>query len=278
MAYPPPNDQGRRYSSEPDIYGNYAPIYTAMEIDAIRASSRVAADTLDYIQEYVRPGISTLQLDKKIHDFILENGGIPSTLDYKGYPASCCISINHVVNHGIPSAKKFLEDGDIANIDVTVTLDGWFGDTSRMYIAGEASSIKAHRLINSCHEAMMNAIREVKPGARMGQVGWAIRQICERDHFTSVIDFGGHGVGRRFHDAPFVTHWANSPNSDLLLEEGMVFTVEPMLNAGKRDVKVLSDGWSTVTRDRSLSAQWEHTIAVTLRGYEILTKSKKDLS
>jgi methionyl aminopeptidase len=265
----------RRFSKGRDYTGNHAPLHDADELAAMRRACQLAAATLDYITDFVEPGVSTGKLDQLIEAYMREHGAVPATLGYKGYPASSCISINHVVNHGIPDDQKLLMDGDIVNIDVTVILDGWYGDTSRTYTVGDNVKVLARRLIDATYEAMMAGIAEVAPGKHMGDVGWAIRQICERERFTSVLEFGGHGVGRKFHDAPFVMHWAEQPGEGIELEPGMFFTVEPMINAGKRHTKILADGWTTVTRDRSLSCQFEHTVAVTETGYEILTLSPK---
>ncbi len=270
--------QERGLSRGKDLFGKRAPLYTVEDVTAMRRACRLAAETLDHITPYVVPGVSTGHLDDLIRAFMEENGGVPATLGYKGYPASSCISPNHVVNHGIPSPDKLLKDGDITNIDVTVIVDGWFGDSSRMYPVGDKVGLKAWRLMDATHEAMMAGIAAARPGHTLGDVGWAIRQVCEHYDYTSVTDFGGHGIGTKFHDAPFVMHWADAPGSGLELEPGMMFTVEPMINAGKQAVKVLQDGWTTVTRDRSLSAQFEHTLVVTDDGPEILTLSPKGYS
>lgn len=245
-------------------------LYSAEDFEGMRRAGRLAAATLDMIGEHVRPGVSTEDLDRLCHDFMIANGAVPATLGYKGYTKSSCISINHVVCHGIPGPKR-LVDGDILNIDVTCILDGWFGDTSRMYIAGNAG-VKARKLVDVTYEAMMRGIEAVKPGATLGDVGHAIQTYAEAHRFSVVRDFCGHGLGRVFHDAPSVLHYGQ-PGRGAVLKEGMFFTIEPMINAGRFDVKVLSDGWTAVTRDKSLSAQFEHSIGVTATGVEIFTLS-----
>ena len=198
-------------------------------------------------------------------------GAVPATIGYRGYAHASCISVNHVVTHGIPAADKVLRDGDILNIDVTPLLDGWHGDTSRMYVAGAPSRL-ARRLVDTTYEAMMAGIAAVRPGAALGDIGHAIAEVARRERFSIVEDFCGHGVGRVFHDAPQVLHYG-TPGTGIRLEPGMIFTIEPMLNAGKAGVKVLADGWTAVTRDRALSAQFEHSVGVTEVGVEIFTAS-----
>ena len=249
-------------------------IKTAEEIAGIRKACRLAADVLDMIGDYVKVGVTTLELDNIMNQYILDNGGISACYGYgdPGFPKYTCISVNHVVCHGIPSDKK-LEKGDILNIDVTVILDGYFGDNSRMYTAGEVSTL-ARRLIDTTYECMMLGIETVKPGASFREIGQAIEKHAHANHFSVVEDFCGHGVGIEFHEAPLVLHY-DSPKVTDVMAEGMIFTIEPMLNVGKHTCKVLSDGWTVVTRDRSLSAQWEHQILVTATGHEILTLPKK---
>ena len=247
-------------------------IYKPEDFAPMRAAGRLAAETLDIITEHVKPGVTTGQLNELCHDFITSHGAVPSPLNYRGYPKSICTSINHVVCHGIPGDRKLL-DGDILNIDVTVTLNGWFGDSSRMYVAGNANT-RARRLIEVTYEALMRGIAAVKPGATFGDIGFAIQQYVEAQRFTVVRDFCGHGIGQRFHEPPNVLHFGRRGDG-ALLKSGMFFTIEPMVNAGKPDVKVLDDGWTAVTRDRSLSAQFEHMIAVTDTGAEIFTISPK---
>jgi methionyl aminopeptidase len=237
----------------------------------MRRAGRIAAATLDFIAPQVRPGISTGELDRLCEGFMREAGAVPATIGYKGYAHASCISVNHVVTHGIPADDKVLRDGDILNIDVTPLFEGWHGDSSRMYVAGEPS-VLAKRLIATTREAMMAGIAAVKPGATLGDVGHAIETVARRERFSIVEDFCGHGVGRVFHDAPQVLHYGK-PGTGVVLEPGMIFTIEPMLNAGRAGVKVLGDGWTAVTRDRSLSAQFEHSVGVTEDGVEIFTLS-----
>lgn len=238
----------------------------------MRAAGRLAAETLDMIGEHVVPGVSTDKLNQICHDFILAHGATPSPLNYRGFPKSICTSINHVVCHGIPGEKTLLA-GDIVNIDVTVTLDGWFGDSSRMYVAGEAST-KAKRLIEVTYEALMRGIAQVKPGNTFGDIGYAIQSYVESQRFTVVRDFCGHGIGRKFHEPPNVLHFGRR-GEGTIIKPGMFFTIEPMVNAGRPEVKILDDGWTAVTRDRSLSAQFEHMLGVTDTGVEIFTLSPK---
>jgi methionyl aminopeptidase len=245
-------------------------IHTNEDFAGMRAAGKLAAEVLDMVTEHVRPGVSTGQLDQICHDFMIAHDAIPATLNYRGYPKSLCTSINHVVCHGIPGDRK-LEEGDIVNIDVTVILDGWHGDSSRMYCAG-APSTKARNLIDVTHDALMRGIAEVRPGARLGDIGHAIQTYVEANRFSVVRDFCGHGIGRRFHEAPNVLHFGRAGEGPQL-KPGMFFTIEPMVNVGRPEVKVLDDGWTAVTRDRSLSAQFEHMIGVTEDGVEIFTLS-----
>lgn len=247
-------------------------IHGAADFVSMRAAGLLAAQTLDMIGEHVAPGVTTEELNTICHDYITAHGAICAPLNYRGYPKSICTSINHVVCHGIPGDKKLL-DGDIVNIDVTVILDGWFGDSSRMYVAGEAST-KAKRLIEVTYEAMMRGIDVVKPGATLGDVGYAIQSYVESQRFSVVRDFCGHGIGQTFHAAPNVLHFGRR-GEGVVLKPGMFFTIEPMVNIGRPEVKVLDDGWTAVTRDRSLSAQFEHMIGVTETGYENFTLSPK---
>ncbi len=249
-------------------------IHGPADFEGMRAAGKLAAETLDMITEYVIPGVTTEELDKRCRKFIEQHGAIPAPLGYKGYPKSICTSVNHVVCHGIPGEKKLLE-GDIVNIDVTVILDGWHGDTSRMYLLGDKIPIKARKLVDVTYECLMAGIEVVKPGATLGDIGHAIQTIAESNRFSVVRDFCGHGLGKVFHAPPSVMH-AGNPGEGLVLEPGMFFTIEPMINAGKYQTKILDDGWTAVTRDRSLSAQFEHTIAVTDSGYEIFTLSPKE--
>lgn len=255
-----------------DKDGRRIPLHGAEEFEAMRKAGRLAAATLDHITPHVVPGVSTGHLDRLIETFMRDNGAIPATIGYHGYPAASCISPNHVVNHGIPSDDKKLVDGDIVNIDVTVILEGWYGDTSRMFFVGDKIGVKARKLVDITYKAMMAGIAQAKPGNHLGDIGHAIQTLAESHRYGVVRDFGGHGIGRVFHDAPHVDHFGK-PGTGVLLQPGMVFTIEPMLNAGKPDVKILSDGWTTVTRDRSLSAQFEHQVGITETGCEIFTLS-----
>ena len=239
----------------------------------MRKAGRLAAQVLDFITPYVKPGVTTDRLDRLCHGFIVDHDAIPAPLNYRGFPRSICTSINHVVCHGIPGDRA-LDQGDIVNIDITVILDGWHGDTSRMYLVGDKISVKAKKLVDVTYEAMMRGIAGVKPGARLGDIGAAIQSFAEAQRFSVVRDFCGHGIGRIFHDAPSVLHFGEAGTGPEL-RPGMFFTVEPMINAGRYDVKVLSAGWTAVTKDKSLSAQFEHTVAVTETGHEIFTLSPK---
>ncbi|MFT8719413.1 type I methionyl aminopeptidase [Acetobacter sp.] len=247
-------------------------LHSEADFVGLRAAGRLAAETLDMITEYVRPGVTTGELDTIIHEFTLKNNATPATLGYKGYPKSCCISINHVVCHGIPG-ERVLQDGDILNIDVTSIVDGWYGDSSRMYVAGKPS-VKAKKLIEVTYDCMMAGIEQVRPGATLGDIGHAIQTLAEKNRFSVVRDFCGHGIGRTFHSEPHILHYGR-PGEGMKLEAGMVFTIEPMINIGRPEVKILDDGWTAVTRDRSLTAQFEHMLGVTETGYEIFTLSPK---
>ena len=248
-------------------------IHSQKEFQGMRKSCALAAKTLDMIGEYVGPGVSTDELNKICHEFMISNKAIPATLGYRGFPKSCCISINHVVCHGIPGEKR-LRDGDILNIDVTCILDGWYGDTSRMYAVGQLQR-KASRLIEVTHESLMRGIDAVKPGNSFGDIGAAIQQFVESKNMSVVRDFCGHGLGEVFHSAPNVLHYG-APGTGPKLEPGMFFTIEPMVNLGKPETKILPDNWTAVTKDKSLSAQFEHSIGVTQTGCEIFTVSPKD--
>lgn len=249
------------------------PLYGEAGFEGMRRAGRLAAQTLDYITPYVKEGVSTEYLDRLCHTFIVDQGAIPAPLNYNGFPKSICTSINHVVCHGIPSDKKILKRGDILNIDVTVILDGWYGDTSRMFTIGKPS-LKAQKLIDVTYECLMRGIEKVKPGNTLGDIGYVIQTHAESHGFSVVRDFCGHGLGRTFHGGPSVLHYGK-PGTDMILHPGMFFTIEPMINAGKYQVKILEDGWTAVTRDKSLSAQFEHSIGVTETGYEIFTLSEK---
>ena len=242
--------------------------------EAMRKAGRLAAEILDALAPMVQPGVTTASLDDVVRQMTLDGGAVPATLGYRGYAHSCCISINHVVCHGIPSDKT-LKDGDIVNIDVTPLLDGWHGDSSRMYLVGDVS-LKARRLVETTYECLMLGIEQVRPGARLGDVGAAIQRHAEAQRYGVVREFCGHGLGRLFHDAPEVVHAARAGTGPEL-KPGMFFTIEPMINLGKAPVKLLADGWTAVTRDKSLSAQFEHSIGVTEDGCEIFTLSPNGL-
>jgi methionyl aminopeptidase len=245
-------------------------IHRPEDFAGMRAAGRLAAETLDMIAPHVAPGVSTLTLDRLCHDFIVAHGAVPAPLNYRGFPKSICTSINHVVCHGIPGDRQ-LDPGDVLNIDITVVLDGWHGDSSRMYCAGVPST-RARNLIDVTYEALKRGVRAVRPGATLGDVGHAIQSFVEGHRFSVVRDFCGHGIGRRFHEAPNVLHFGR-PGDGPVLRPGMFFTIEPMVNAGRPEVKVLDDGWTAVTRDRSLSAQFEHMVGVTEEGVEVFTYS-----
>jgi methionyl aminopeptidase len=242
--------------------------------EGMRRAGRLAAEILDEIGAMVQPGVTTAAIDDKVRQMTLDGGAVPATLGYRGYQHSSCISINHVVCHGIPS-EKTLKDGDIVNIDVTPLLDGWHGDSSRMYLVGDVP-LKARRLVDVTYECLMIGIDKAKPGARLGDIGAAIQAYAEQNRYGVVREFCGHGVGRLFHDAPEVVH-AGRVGTGPELKPGMFFTIEPMINLGKAPVKLLADGWTAVTRDKSLSAQFEHSIGITEDGCEIFTLSPKGL-
>ena len=249
-------------------------LHGASAFEGMRRAGRLAAKILDALAPMVVPGVTTAALDDVVRAMTLAGGAVPATLGYRGYTHSCCISINHVVCHGIPSDKT-LKDGDIVNIDVTPLLDGWHGDTSRMYLVGDVA-LKARRLVEVTHECLMIGIEQARPGARLGDIGAAIQRHAERNRYGVVREFCGHGVGRLFHDAPEVVHAARAGTGPEL-RPGMFFTIEPMINLGKPPVKLLEDGWTAVTRDRSLSAQFEHSIGITQDGCEVFTTSPTGL-
>ena len=249
-------------------------LHRPQDFEGMRRAGRLAAETLDMIAPHVRPGVTTAEIDRLCHDFIVAAGAVPATLGYRGYTRSSCTSVNHVVCHGIPG-ERVLAEGDILNIDVTVILDGWHGDTSRMFAAGPIST-RARLLLDVTYEAMMRGVEAVRPGATLGDVGHAIQSFVERNRFSVVRDFCGHGIGRRFHEPPNVLHFGR-PGEGPVLRPGMFFTVEPMVNAGRPEVKILEDGWTAVTRDRSLSAQFEHMVGVTDTGVEVFTFSPAGL-
>ncbi|KXF77195.1 methionine aminopeptidase [Paramesorhizobium deserti] len=245
-------------------------LYDEEAFEGMRKACNLTARCLDELASIVRPGLATDEIDRFVREFGADHGAIPATLNYRGFTKSVCTSINHVVCHGIPNEKP-LREGDIVNIDVTYLLDGWHGDSSRMYAVGEIKRA-AERLLEVTHESLMRGIAAVRPGARTGAIGAAIQTYAEAERCSVVRDFCGHGVGRLFHDAPNILHYG-SPNEGVEMREGMIFTIEPMINLGKPHVKVLADGWTAVTRDRSLSAQYEHTVGVTKDGCEIFTLS-----
>jgi methionyl aminopeptidase len=249
-------------------------IHGPAAFEGMRKAGQLTARCLDMLTEHVAPGVPTAKVDELVYDFAMDHGALPATLMYRGYRKSTCTSLNHVVCHGIPNDKP-MKEGDIVNIDVTLILDGWHGDSSRMYPVGEVPR-RAERLIEVTHEAMMRGIAVIKPGATTGDIGHAIQTFVEAQHMSVVRDFCGHGLGRLFHDEPNIVH-VGRPGEGVILKPGMLFTVEPMINLGRPHVKVLSDGWTAVTRDRSLSAQYEHTVGVTATGCEIFTLSAKGL-
>ena len=249
-------------------------IKTPEEIEKMRTAGRLAGEVLRMVREHVKPGVTTEELNEICHRHIVEEqDAIPAPLNYRGFPKSICTSVNNVVCHGIPGAKV-LKEGDIVNIDITVIKDDYHGDTSKMFFVGEPS-ILAERLCKVAHEAMVIGIEMVRPGVTLGDIGHAIQQHVEENRFSVVREYCGHGIGREFHEDPQVLHYGR-PGTGLTLEEGMTFTIEPMVNAGRRQVKLLPDQWTVVTKDRSLSAQWEHTILVTANGFDVLTRLEGD--
>jgi len=258
------------------LHTTQIPLKTLEEQQKLRVAGALAADVLDMIGEHVVPGVSTDDLDRICHDYITRvQGAIPANIGYRGYPKTLCTSVNHVVCHGIPNERK-LKAGDILNIDVAVIKDGYHGDTSRMYFVGKPP-ILAQRLVEVCKQAMWRAIERVRPGAHLGDVGHAIQTLAESEGFSVVREYCGHGIGRVYHEDPQVLHYGEA-GSGLELRAGMVFTIEPMINAGKRHVRVLPDGWTVVTKDHALSAQWEHMVLVTPTGHEVLTLSRRGAS
>jgi methionyl aminopeptidase len=251
-------------------------IHNEEDFKSMRKAGRLAASILDFITDFVKPGVTTDELNTLCHNRIIENGAIPAPLNYKGFPKSICTSVNHVVCHGIPGEKK-LNEGDIVNIDVTVILNGWHGDTSRMFYVGKKIPIKAKRVVEITYEAMMRAIEIVKPGIPLYEIGRVIEEYIKKFNYSAVREYCGHGIGKDFHTSPSVLHYYDIRN-DVELKKGMFFTIEPMINTGGWETKMLDDGWTVITKDNSLSAQFEHTIGVTNDGYEIFTKSEKDLN
>jgi len=250
-------------------------IKSADEIEKMRIAGKLAAEVLEMIEPHIAPGVTTNHLDQLCHDFIVnEQNAIPAPLNYRGFPKSICTSINQQICHGIPSEKK-LKNGDIVNIDITVIKDGYHGDTSKMFCVGNVSP-HARRLVEITRESMFLGIEQVKPGATLGDIGHAIQKHAESNRYSVVREFCGHGIGKNFHEDPHVMHFGK-PGEGEVLKSGMIITIEPMLNIGKRHMKVLKDGWTAVTKDRSLSAQWEHTILVTDTSYEILTLRQEEM-
>jgi len=245
------------------------------KFEKMRIAGRLAAKTLDMLTENIKPGTTTDFIDKLGYEFIRDNGGYSAPLFYRGFKKSLCTSLNHVVCHGVPS-DRIVNDGDILNVDVTAIVDGYYGDTSRMFAVGK-TSVKANNLINATYESMMKAIGILKPGIKLGDIGYEIQNYVEEKGFSVVKDFCGHGISNIFHEPPNVLHYGKK-NTGIDLTPGMTFTIEPMINAGKYDVKVLADGWTAVTKDKSLSAQFEHTIGITENGYEVFTESVKGYS
>ena len=245
------------------------------KFEKMKIAGNLAANTLDMITDFVKPGVSTNKIDQLCYEFIRDNGGYSAPLFYRGFKKSLCTSLNHVVCHGIPS-DRVLDDGNILNVDVTAIIDNHYGDTSRMFCIGK-TSVKASNLINATYESMMKAINILKPGIKLGNIGYEIQSYVEDKGFSVVKDFCGHGISNIFHEYPNILHYGKK-NTGIVLESGMTFTIEPMINSGKFDVKILDDGWTAVTKDKSLSAQFEHTVGITENGYEIFTKSAKDYS
>lgn len=249
-------------------------LYSPDDYACMAKVGKLVATCLDEINELIKPNIRTIDIDKFVYDFAITNNAMPATLNYRGYQHSCCISINHVVCHGIPS-ERLLKSGDILNIDITFILDGWHGDSSRMYIVGQAKPA-AKRLVEITHECLMKGIQQVKPGNKIGDIGCAIQKHAFENRCSVVHDFCGHGIGKVFHDAPNILHYETKEETQTMVE-GMIFTIEPMINLGKKECKVLDDGWTAVTKDKCLSAQFEHTIGVTKDGCQIFTLSPKDV-
>lgn len=250
--------------------GKEITIHNEANFEGMRKAGKVAAEILVEIEEYIKPGVTTDYINSICHNMILDKGAIPAPLNYRGFPKSVCTSVNHVICHGIPSDKK-LVNGDILNLDVTVIIDGWHGDTSKMFLIGDKIPIKASRLVQVTYDCLMFAIEKVKPGAKFNEIGKVIEEHANKHGYSVVRDYCGHGIGKIFHAPPNVIHYYDE-DFQLVMDEGMFFTIEPMINAGKPDTLLMKDGWTVVTRDRSLSAQFEHTIGVTSSGYEIFTK------
>ena len=267
------NDRLTLVEDEP-VEPGHIPIHGPEGFAAMHRAGRLAAELLDHITPFVKPGVTTGELDRICEEYTHDHGAISGPLGYRGFPKSICTSINHVVCHGIPGDKT-LRDGDVVNIDVTPILDGWYGDSSRMFPVGKVG-VKAQKLMDVTYEALMRGIEVVRPGATLGDIGHAIQTFAESHRFSIVRDFCGHGLGRIFHCAPSVLHYGR-PGEGMVLREGMLFTIEPMINAGRAETKILADGWTAVTKDKSLSAQFEHSLGVTADGYEIFTLSPAGL-
>jgi len=253
---------------------NNIPIYQKDDFNKMREAGRLAANILDQLYDLIQTGISTLEINDFCHDLIIKHKAIPAPLNYKGFPKSVCTSVNHVVCHGIPNENKILNNGDIVNVDVTVILDGWHGDSSRMFVAGKTNK-KNLDLLKTTYECLNLGIKEAKPGNHLGDIGFKIQEYAEAKKYSVVRDFCGHGIGKQFHTPPSVLHYGNLGEGPEL-RPGMFFTIEPMINLGDWKVKILNDGWTAVTKDRSLSAQFEHTIGITDEGNEIFTLSKNN--
>ena len=250
------------------------PIYKIEEFKKMREAGSLAAHVLDQLYKLIKPGMSTLEINDFCHELIIKNNAIPAPLNYKGFPKSVCTSVNHVVCHGIPNQNKILNAGDIINVDVTVILDGWYGDSSRMFVAGQANK-KNLELLKITYECLQLGIKEAQPGKTFGDIGFKIQEYAENKNYSVVRDFCGHGIGKQFHTPPSVLHYGN-PGEGPELKPGMFFTIEPMINIGDWKVKILNDGWTAVTKDKSYSAQFEHTIGITEEGNEIFTLSKNN--
>ena len=257
-----------------DIDKDDIPIYSLEDFNGIRKAGKLAAKILDKLQNLIKPGISTEEINIYCHNMIIENNAIPAPLNYKGFPKSICTSVNHVVCHGIPSKDKILQNGDIINVDITVILDGWHGDSSRMFAAGKINQ-KIENLLKTTYECLLIGIKNAKPGQYLGDVGYEIQKYAESKNYSVVRDFCGHGIGKQFHTPPSVLHYGNLGEGPLI-KPGMFFTIEPMINIGNWPVKILNDGWTTVTKDKSLSSQFEHTIGITNNGNEIFTLSQNN--
>ena len=250
---------------------NNIPIHSTADFEGMRKAGSLTSRILDELKQLITPGISTLEINNFCHKMIIENDAIPAPLNYKGFPKSICTSVNHVVCHGIPSQKKILQNGDIINIDVTVILDGWFGDSSRMFVAGKTNK-KTYSFLKTTYECLLIGIKNAVPGKSLGDIGYEIQKYAEKNNFSVVRDFCGHGIGKEFHTPPSVLHYGNLGEGPEL-KPGMFFTIEPMINMGDWKIKILKDGWTAVTKDKSLSAQFEHTIGITETGNEIFTLS-----